>query len=355
MGRSVRRSGRGSTDERTVGRVSDAMAERYSTGTVRRRLRAVEVRVLVDAPRWGVIVGLAAAIFLATALLGAFGPVTVREYLLSGTSVANAYIELQPGIITAITVVLAINQLVLSPEFGALGHQHDRLEDVLSHRRSVEESAGVVTSPTDPAGFLATIVDAIREHAGRFADATGEDPDLDRRVEEFVDGVEADVVPVSDALEDDRFGDVEMLGAAIHCDTNRHIHLSHRLRRTYGQSLSVDQERALDDLDEALEQFTIAREYFRTLYLQEQFIRFSRAMLLTGLPALVVAHYSVGIIGPAAFPGSTFGVRNLLWFEGAAFAVTMLPVVVIVSYVARIVTLAETSIFMSPFDRSGRT
>lgn len=106
---------------------------------------------------------------------------------------------------------------------------------------------------------------------------------------------------------------------------------------------------------DALRRYTVAREYFRTLYLQAQFIRFSRAMLLTGLPALLVAHYSVGLIGPEALPGTTLGVRNLLWFEGGTFTVALVPIFVIISYVARIVTLAETTIFISPFTPEHRT
>jgi len=47
--------------------------------------------------------------------------------------------------------------------------------------------------------------------------------------------------------------------------------------------------------------------------------------------------------------GTTAGVRTLLWFESETFTITMLPVLVIVSSVARIVTLAETSIFIGPF------
>lgn len=345
MGRS-----RGESDvDDDVVRVSDAMVGERGGKPVRNRLHELVLWLLVDVPRWITIVGLAATVYLTTMVVGVFGPVSVDQYLISGTPISDAYIELQPGLITAITIVLAINQLVLSPEFGRLGRQRNRLNDVLSHRHDVEETADVIGSPTDPSGFLRTIVDAVREHAHELESGTAQDSEVGRRVRELFDGMDDDLSPVGDGLERRPFGSIEMLGAAMHLETAPYIHELHEFKRMYRESLSGDQLRTLDDLEEALEDYIIAREYFRTLYLQVQFIKFSKAMLLTGLPALVVAHYAIGLIGPEAMTGSTLGVRNLLWFESGTFAVAMLPVVVIVSYVARIVTLGETSIFISPF------
>lgn len=346
-------SARDRADDGAVTRVSDAMVEKGEQ-TVSSRLREVELRLLIDVSRHGVIAGLAVVVFVTTLFVGAFGPASVQQYLLDGTAIADAYIELQPGIITAITIVLAINQLVLSSEFGALGHQRRRLEDVLSHRRDVEENADVVSSPTSPAGFLRTITEATREHLLQLDEATDDDDRALRdRLTACIEEIRHDIRPIGEALETRKFGSIELLGVAIHYDTTRDIHRIRRLRRTYDEEPSREQSRALEELLTALEQYDVAREYFRTRYLQTQFIRFSRAVLLTGLPALMVAHYSVGIIGPDVLPGATFGISNLLWFESATFTIALLPVLVIVSYVARIITLAETSIFVGPFSVGG--
>lgn len=240
---------------------------------------------------------------------------------------------------------------MLSPEFGPISHQRQRLDDILTHRSEVEDDADVVSTPTDPSGFLRLLTDATREHLRALEGATTEniDQELRDQVADFVERLRGEIGPVSDALEAQRFGEVELFGAAIHYDTTRDIHQLRRLRRTYDEELSDEQMVVLDDLLTTLKHYDVAREYFRTRYLQTQFIKFSRAILLTGIPALVVAHYAVGIIGPDVLTGTTLGVRDLLWFEAATFTAAVFPVLVITSYVARIVTLAETSIFVGPF------
>lgn len=343
--------GREQTDESAITRVSDAMVEKQGELTLRNWLRKTELWLLIDASRWWIIAGLAAGVYVVTMLVGVFGPASIQQYLLDGTAIADAYIELQPGIITAITIVLGINQLVLSPEFGPISHQRQRLDDILSHRRDVEETADVTSSPTDPSGFLRTITDAIREHLLELEDviSDSDDRELHNQVTDCITGIRGDIGPVSDTLDEQRFGHIELFGTAIHFDTTRHIHRIRRLRRIYEQELSETQSQALEGLLTDIEHYSVAREYFRTQYFQTQFIRFSRTMLFAGLPALVVAHYAVGIIGPGVLTGTTFGIRNLLWFENGTFTVAVLPVLIIVSYVARIVTIAETSIFLGPF------
>lgn len=239
----------------------------------------------------------------------------------------------------------------MSPEFGSISHQRQRLEDILSHRRNVEENVGIVSSPTEPSGFLRTITDATREHLVELDDATTESDDQELRGQftDCIDGLRDGLRPVSDALEAQDFNEVELFGAAMHYNADQDIHRIHRLRRMYDEELSDEQSQALEELLSALKQDDVAREYFRTRYLQTQFIQFSRMMLLTGLPAVLVAHYSIGIIGSGVLTGTTPGIRDLLWFESGTFTLTMVPLLVIVSYVARIITLAETSVFIGPF------
>lgn len=82
-------------------------------------------------------------------------------------------------------------------------------------------------------------------------------------------------------------------------------------------------------------QFTVAREYYFTLYIRWQFIRFSCAVLYRGVPAFFVAPYTIQTISLSALPGMTLGVRNLLLFERATLTVTIpFSFFVPVSYIA---------------------
>lgn len=308
--------------------------------------------LLVDADRRGIVLLLTVGVFATTMLVGTVGPVSATRFLLDGTAISDAYIEIQTGIVTVITIVLSVNQLVLSPGLGPISRQRQRLTDAVDLRTAVENIADVTVTSTEPAEFLGTLAGAISHRARGLADALSDLP-ADERANEldaFVDDVTTNADRVSEALQDEQFGRIEFVGVAMHLDSSDDLQAVRRLRNEYGDELSNLQRKALEDVVDVLERYTTAREYLRTLYIRAEFTRFSRTMLYAGVPAYLVAHFAVGIIGPNALPGRTLGVVNLLWFESAVFALSALPVLVLTSYVARLVTLSETSIFVSPFE-----
>ena len=337
--------------ERPVRQVSDAIEKKFAEGTLADRINDAWTWVLVDANRLGLVAALAAVVYATVVLVGAFGPVTQRQFLLGGIVGGKAYVELQTGAVTVITIVLAINQLVLSPDLGPLGRQHDRLSDAVSHRAEIADVTGVAPAPTEPSQALAALATATSRRASELRDAvaTGEAPDLEREVTEFTDHVAAEADRIAEVLSREQFGRIGMIGAAMHYDASRDSYQVQRFRQEYDDDLSDAQCEALDGLLDVLRVFTVSREHFRTLYVRNEFIDFTRVVLYTAVPALVVAHLAVQIIGPTAFPGSTLGVSNLLWFASGTFTVSIVPVLVLVSYVARLATLAETSLFIGPF------
>ncbi|WP_137285498.1 hypothetical protein [Halorussus salinisoli] len=78
-------------------------------------------------------------------------------------------------------------------------------------------------------------------------------------------------------------------------------------------------------------------------------INFSRALLYIGLPSLLVAFYAAQTYDSGVFPGTTFGVENRLWFVSAAVTVTLLPFMTLISYVSRLATLSQSTLFIGPF------
>lgn len=293
---------------------------------------------------------MALAVFVTTLAVGELGPYTVQQFLLDGTSIASSFVGIVQGVFTAIVIVISINQLILQSKFGPLNHQDERLDAVLAHRREVEESADAIGSPTDPAGFIRTAIDATQKQLLQLDDAIdGADTELRDQVSQFVEDVQTEIEPVDAALRGQEFRQIGFLGAAIHWDNTRDLHRAQTLRDRYADELGSGQKQAFEDLLTALKEYEVTREYFRVQYLQLQFVRFTRGMLFTGLPALLVAHYASGIIGPDVFTGRTLGVPDLLWAECVLFTFSMLPALVIISFVARIVTLTLTSVFPGPF------
>ena len=338
-------------DERSTLRVSDALRHESASGSPREWLREAELWLFVDAHRW-VVVGLLSAVVFATIVLGVIlAPPSAREYLVGGTSVAKGYVELQTIDVTVITIVLSINQLVLSPELGTVGEQRSRLDDAMENRAETEALADAPSVPNDPAQYLQLLVEATRARAERLREAVAEhgDATVRRDVEQALDNVIREADRVATDLEDRQFGTVELVGAAMHFTTAEEIRAMRDLRQRHGESLSTDEEAAFDEVLEVLELYTVAREYFRALYVQWEFINFSRAILYLGLPAVVVAHLSVGFIGAKAFSGTLLGLPTMFLYETAAFTVVLVPVVVVISYAARLSMLAKAGIFVSPF------
>lgn len=330
-------------------RVSSALEKKHRDATPFDRVRDAWTWILVDANRWMIIALLAVLVFAATVIVGAFGPWSQQQYLIEETSIGNAYVDLQSAVITIIALVLTVNQLVLSPDMGPISRQRKRLEDTMAHRIRTENVAG--TSPTEPSKFLAELTTATRSQARnlRSAVSDADDPELRGQIEEYVDDVTEEADRISDALAGQRFGRIEMLGAAIHYDTAKNIHQLRQLENEYSRSLSVIQQKAFDDMDNVLGLFAISREYFRTLYIRTEFIQFSRGIIYTGIPAVLVAHYTIGIIAESTLRGSTFGIENLLWFEAGALTVVLMPMFVLASYIARLLTLSDIGLFIGPF------
>lgn len=93
------------------------------------------------------------------------------------TSMTSAIVG---GTLPLITIVLVINQLVLSEELGSTSELRQRMSDMREFRREVEEMTDIRVSPTAPADFLGVLVEAIqnrsRELKAACTDAQVEDP-----------------------------------------------------------------------------------------------------------------------------------------------------------------------------------
>ncbi|MUV57600.1 hypothetical protein [Halogeometricum sp. CBA1124] len=69
------------------------------------------------------------------------------------------------GLATIITVMLSINQLILSRIFGAPNDLNDRLDATLDFRRDAAAVLDVTTVSNDPGTFLVEISEAVRDRA----------------------------------------------------------------------------------------------------------------------------------------------------------------------------------------------
>ena len=313
----------------------------------------VKVWLLLNASRRMVAAALLAGFFVVFVVLGVLDPAPMRAAMGSDDPIETAFQGFLTAIITGVTLVVTINQLVLSQELGAVADQRERMEGAMAFREEVESVIGRDVAPAEPASFLQTIVDATRERADALEEASdgAEDEDRRERIQAYVDSLTENAESVRDRLEGARFGTFEVVFAALDYNYSWKIYEARRLRREYEDPDEVEEvDEALDRVIEALELFGPAREHFKTLYFQWELIDLSRAVLYAAVPALVVATGMILYVdNPASVTGTTLGVDNLIWLVSAAVTVALLPFVILLSYILRIATVTKRTLAIGPF------
>jgi len=321
--------------------------------TMRERAAGSRVKLwlLLDANRRVVTGALVVVVFATLVAFGTFGPVALRDAMSSSDPVETAFQGFLTAIITGVTLVVTLNQLVLSQELGGVADQRERMSGAMSFRRDVEDAVEAPVAPPEPAQFLRALLDSTTASAEDLAAAADESDDEQfvERAEKLADGVAGNANAVADRLDDAQFGTFDVLSAALDFNYSWKVYEARRLRESH-DSLSPAAEEALDALVDALTFFGPAREHVKTLYFRWELVDLSRAILYAAVPALLV---SVGMIlygnDPAIATGATLGVDNLVWLTSGAVAVAVVPFAVLLAYVLRIATVAKRTLAIGPF------
>jgi hypothetical protein len=257
------------------------------------------------------------------------------------------------AIITGTTLVVSINQLVLSQEIGSLGSQRRRMDREMDFRQSTDDLLGTVT-PATPASYLDALVEVTERRARALREtlaANGND-DLRAAVDEYVRDLLANAEHAREHLDGSDFGTFDVVPPALDYNYDRKIHDLRRLGMAHDDDLSDGEHDALRALLEALTMYGPVREYVKDLYIQWALVRLSRAILYAAVVALAVSGGTALFVEPTTFPGTVLGVETLLWYVSAAFAVSLLPFLLFTSYVLRLATLAKQTLSMGPLDLS---
>ena len=308
--------------------------------------------LLLDLNRWAVTVGVLGALFAVVVVVGALDPVPLRTAVANDDPIETLFQALLTAIVTGVTLVVTINQLVLSQELGAVGDQRERMRGATDFRDDVSRVVEAPASPADPAAFLRAIVEATGDRAatlGASADATTDD-----RARHAVEAYAGDLRDLADEtsadLEGARFGTFAVLRAALGFGYGPRLHEARRLRDAHGDGLDDATSDALDDVIEALVLFGPAREHIKTLYFQWELIDLSRSVLYAAVPALAVAA-SMILFGSdtGSVTGTLLGVDALVWVVAGATAVGLLPFALLFASILRIATVAKRTLAIGPF------
>jgi len=326
------------------------MSELKTADTLRKRTSVNEYWfwLLLGANRWVVAGGIAVLIFLVFMLWGVLKPVSLSSTMQSSDMVETVFAGLVGAIITGTTLVVTINQLVLSQEIGSLGNQRSRMDVTMDFRQNTDGLLGA-TTPADPAAYLDALIETSQQRAETLRSTLSEtDQQLSAQVDTYVADLLENADHARDHLEDSDFGTFDVISPALDYNYDRKMHDVRRLAMEYDDQLSDDERSAFRDLLEALTMYGPVREYIKDLYIQWALVKLSRAILYAAIVALTVAGGMVVFVDPTTFSGTLFGIEEILWVVSAAFAISTLPFLLFTAYILRLATLAKQTLSMGP-------
>lgn len=302
-------------------------------------LRRARRWLLLTGDRNVVTGAITAAVFLVLLALGYGGLVDLGDDAAVRTAAGGTI----PGLFTFLSVVLAINQLVLTQEFGSADEVRERIAEIRDFRRDVESLAGTEPSPIDPTGFLSLVVRSVGDVAAALERAA-EDAEGEADLASFAADVRGEVDETLADLERTDVGRVGAILPVLQYPESRQLYEVRRLRSAHGGELSAETDRTVERLTAALALFGVARTHFRTNYTQRVLARLSRLLLYVGVPGLVAAVVLALTGAPDAVPPDLrAAVVSLL------LAVALAPLALLSSYILRVAVVSEQTIAVGPF------
>ena len=301
--------------------------------------------VLLDGNRYTITGLLSLVIFATCAGLGFAGYIPVTN---SGTA-TTLVAAIVGGTLPFITIVLAINQLVLSQELGWPGDLADRFEGMQTYRHEVENLTETPVSPAAPADFLQLVVDTVVVQTEQVGVAADQLTDVDHAdtIREFVQAVINEGELVSESLEGADFGTFDALSAVLGHFNGSHLYAARKIRTHYADELSDEVLETLDLLIELLGHLAIARQTFKTLYMQYELAHFSKILLVVGFPTLLGGGIFL-MVYPTVI--ETIGSPTLLVvLVSAVVTFVFLPFIILLVYTFRIATIASRTVDFGPF------
>ncbi|WP_458188354.1 hypothetical protein [Haladaptatus sp. NG-WS-4] len=161
--------------------------------------------------------------------------------------------------------------------FGSPNELSDRLDGTVDFRRNVEQIAGRSTSPTDPTESLALITETIHDRIMSLdlSAFDGEVGEYQSALAEYADKLTESVREETDT--------VGVLSETMGSEYAEFMEPTRYVRNEFRDEFSEPTPAELEEVFELLESIAIARQFFKTLAIQQQLARLSRFFAYTGL------------------------------------------------------------------------
>lgn len=311
------------------------------------------LRILTQPRRWFVLVG-DRLVVAGTLVLGfALAVVALSSTDLVVPSESTQILYLFQGLVTAnvtlVTIVVSINQLVISRELNAPGELQDRIQNVIDYRDRVEETTQSTSVPVTPSDFLVVLLDGTRETSQQLGgiaetlDSTQHRDDVKSLVAELTQRLDR----IRQQNEQSQGGIFSALASMLETNFSHQLHEAYRLKTEYDDELPESAHDLLEELIDGLRQLDIARQYFRSIYIQTELARLSRILLYVGLPAVGVT--LLFLYMTASNGESPVSMAHLEVIVPAVLILGFVPLAVLFSFILRIAAVVQRTVAITPF------
>lgn len=253
------------------------------------------------------------------------------------------------GNLTLITLVLTINQLVLSRQLSSPGELREQIREVTNYREEVQSASDGDIAPVTPSDFLAQLLQNSDEQVATLDEIRHDaaETELREELDELASSLSEHISRVSRLLSRSDVGTFNALSATLRTNYGEQIREVQLLRSQYRDSLSEAEVDELDELVSRLRQIDVARQYFKTLFIQSELASLSRILLYVGVPAEILS--TIMLVGAAGSPAQSFYGAIPAPVVAATVTVGFAPLSILFAFVLRIATVAQRTAAITPF------
>jgi hypothetical protein len=263
------------------------------------------------------------------------------------------YSALTGGNFTLITIVLSINQLVISQQLDGPGGLRQEIQDTNEYRESVLETLDQDVAPVTPTEFLDMLLIATQEELDLLQEDSleqwnnndEESDDID--LEEVVTALQTHIDHVNSLLERSDVGIFQALSVTLNTNYSQEIYKVRQFKTTHENHLSEETNDALDNLAVRLQQIDVTRQYLKTLFMQNELSKLSRHLLYVGVPAILTSILMLQTF--AATSQALFSPQELVAYVPLTSTISVAPLAVLFAFMLRISMVSERTVAITPF------
>ncbi|MFC7046097.1 hypothetical protein ACFQH6_12340 [Halobacteriaceae archaeon GCM10025711] len=253
------------------------------------------------------------------------------------------------GNFTLVTIVISISQLVISQQLGAPGDLREQIAETNQYREAVEEEIDREVAPVTPTDFLELLLERTEDTLDALDDELDDISETDGRddLDELVSHLRTHIERVHALLSRSEVGLFEALSVTLQTNYANEIYQARSLTTEYADLYPDEVRTALDEVVVRLQQIDVARQYLKTLYMQDELARMSRLLLYTGVPAVLVSMVMMHQF--AAATHAVLAPTTLSALVPVALTVGVAPLAVLFAYVLRVSKVAQRTAAITPF------